>query len=221
MSLPALPPPPPDYPSRSRRLVEAAFLASTSAIIWLTTVYVNPTGPFLRLFFSLPVALAVLRWNPRTGKIALTVTTLLLTVLLGPTRSVVYLMPYGCLGLWLGHAWRSRRSWYWSVLTGAGLNTLGLIFQLTLSSLLVGENLWAYLILQLTNLANWFLDISLGWLGIYLSAPVWVVSATAIVLLSVHSLLYLFFVHVMAALVLERLGCPISAPPRWVQPLME
>lgn len=221
MSSPALPPPPPDYPSRSRQLVEAAFLASTSAIIWLTTVYINPTGPFLRLFFSLPVALAVVRWNVRTGKVALTVTTLLLTVLLGPTRSISYFMPYGCLGLWLGGAWRSRRSWYWSILIGAGLNTFGLIFQIALSSLLVGENLWSYLILQLTNLTNWLLDIGLSWLGVYLSAPVWFVSVTAIVLLAVHSLLYLFFVHVMAALVLERLGCPISAPPHWVKPLME
>ncbi|MEO0854862.1 MAG: DUF2232 domain-containing protein, partial [Cyanobacteria bacterium J06648_11] len=221
VSLPSLPPAPPDYPSHSRRLVEAAFLASTSALIWLTTVYINPTGPFLRLFFSMPVALAVVRWGRRTGNITLAVTTLLLTVLMGPTRSVVYFMPYGCLGLWLGRLWRSRRSWYWSIPTGAALNTFGLIFQFALSSLLVGENLWRYLILQLTTLTNWLLDWTLGWLGIYISASTWGVTVTAIAMLAAHSLLYVFFVHVIAYLVLEKLGSPISEPPRWVKPLME
>lgn len=42
-----------------------------------------------------------------------------------------------------------------------------------------------------------------------------------IAMLAAHSLLHVFFVHVIAYLIFEKLGSPISEPPRWVKPLME
>lgn len=157
---PPLPPPPPRSPAL--RVVETAFLASTAALIWILSY--TPLAPFMRLFFPIPVALAVMRWDPRTGAMALAVSALLLTVLMGPTRSILYVIPYGLLGYWCARLWRRRLSWYVSVASGAALSAFGLVFQLLLSSLLVGENLWTYVTIQLTGLTNWLLDVSLaGW----------------------------------------------------------
>jgi uncharacterized protein YybS (DUF2232 family) len=200
--------------------VETAFLASTSALVWLLTIYFTPTEPVLRLFFPLPVALAVLRWDVRTGRMTLLVSTLLLTLLLGPTRSILYLLPYGLLGLWLGGLWQRRASWYLSTLVGTAIGTCGLIFQLLLSSLLVGENVWAYIILQLTGFVNWLLDWSLGWLGLQLVAPAWLVQLAMVGFVGLNSLVYAFTVHLVAALVMERLRYPLPKPPRWVQHLL-
>ena len=188
--------------------------------MWLVSIYLNPALPLVRLFFPLPVAIAVLRWDVRAGQKCLAVSTLLLTVLLGPTRSIIYLMPYGTMGLWLGWQWQRRQSWVYSVGTGSLLSSFGLIFQLLLSSLLVGENLWALFTLQLTGLVNWLLDVSLSWLGIHLVATVALVQLTIVGLVVVNSIIYVFTLHLVAALVVEKLGQSLPPPPRWVEFLL-
>ena len=202
------------------RLVEISFLSSAAALAWVVTIYLNPTLPLLRLFFPLPVAISILRWDWRTGRMSLAVSTLLLTVLIGPTRSVVYLMPYGLLGFLCGSLWQKHYSWYWSVLLGSLLSTLGLIFQLALSSVLVGENLWAFFTLQLAGFTNWLLDVTLGRLGIHMAASTLAIQMAIVALVLVNSLVYVFTVHLVAALVMEKLGKPLPPPPKWVQVLL-
>ena len=202
------------------RLVEISFLASAAALAWVVTIYLNPTLPLLRLFFPLPVAISILRWDWRTGRMALAVSTLLLTVLIGPTRSIVYLMPYGLLGFLCGCMWQRQLSWYWSVLSGSVLSTLGLIFQLALSSVLVGENLWAFFTLQLTGFSNWLLDVTLGRLGLHVAASALTIQVAIVALVLLNSLVYVFTVHLVAALVMEKLGKSLPPPPRWVQLLL-
>ncbi|NJM00752.1 MAG: DUF2232 domain-containing protein [Synechococcaceae cyanobacterium SM2_3_2] len=214
-SPPQLSPPPPE----PLYLVEAAFLSSTAVLVWLLSY--SPLGPFVRLFFAIPVALGVMRWDLRTGMLTLVVSALLLTIILGPTRSIMYVMPYGAIGYWCGGLWRKGSSWYLSVLTGALISTFGLVFQFLLSSLLVGENLWAYLTIQLTGFTNWLLDLSLSWLGIYVVAQPWMIQFSVVGFIALNSIIYVFTVHLVAALVMERLKCPLPLPPKWVQFLLE
>ncbi len=214
---PPLPPSPP--PSPALRVVETAFLASTAALIWILSY--TPLAPLMRLFFPIPVALAVMRWDPRTGAMALVVSALLLTVLMGPTRSILYVIPYGLLGYCCACLWRQRLSWYLSVVSGAALSTFGLVFQLLLSSLLLGENLWTYLTIQLTGLTNWLLDMSLGRFGLYWVAEPWMVQGVVLGFIAFNSLVYAFTVHLVAALVMEHFRCPLPPPPRWVQFLLD
>lgn len=214
---PPLPPPPSRSPAL--RVVETAFLASTAALIWILSY--TPLAPFMRLFFPIPVALAVMRWDPRTGAMALVVSGLLLTVLIGPTRSILYVIPYGLLGYWCARLWQQRLSWYVSVVSGAVLSALGLIFQLVLSSLLVGENLWIYVTIQLTGLTNWLLDVSLSRWGVYWVAEPWMVQVVVVGFIAFNSLIYVFTVHLVAALVMEHFRCPLLPPPKWVQFLLD
>ena len=88
-------------------MVESAFFASTTALIWLISTYV-PTGPLLRMFFPLPVALTCMRWDRRAGWMTAVVASLLLSVLMGPPRSIQYFLPYGLLGVFLGSCWKAK-----------------------------------------------------------------------------------------------------------------
>ncbi|MDX2273142.1 MAG: DUF2232 domain-containing protein [Cyanobacteriota bacterium] len=214
---PSLPPPPPRPPAL--RLVETAFLASTAVLAWILSL--TPLAPIVRLFFPIPVALGVMRWDPRTGWMTLVVSGLLLTILMGPTRSILYVIPYAWIGQWCGELWKQGRSWYWSMLVGSLISTGGLIFQFVFSSVMLGENLWTYLTIQLTNLTNWLLDITLSRLGIYWVADPWMIQVTVIGFIALNSVIYVFTVHLVAALVMERLRCPLPPPPRWVQFLLE
>ena len=76
-------------------LVETAFLASAASLMWLINMYFPP-GPLLRILFPLPIALVYLRWNLRSAWMAAVVSGLLLTILLGPTRSIFF-----CHAVWI------------------------------------------------------------------------------------------------------------------------
>jgi uncharacterized protein YybS (DUF2232 family) len=198
------------------RLVETAFLASTASLIWLVNYYF-PLGPLLRVFFPVPIALVYLRWGNRASWMSALVSGLLLSVLMGPTRSILYVIPFGIMGVLLGGLWRRKASWSISISLGALIGTIGFFFRFWLLSALVGQDLWVYLTAQVTEMVEWVL-VKLGWLSVpSLSA----IQAIAAGMILVNNIIYLFVVHLVALLLLDRLGNPIPRPPNWVQVLID
>ncbi|MGB3768759.1 MAG: DUF2232 domain-containing protein [Phormidesmis sp.] len=205
-------------------LVETAFLASAASLMWLINSYFPP-GPLLRILFPLPIALIYLRWNLRSAWMAATVSGLLLTILLGPTRSIFFVMPYGFLGVQLGYFWRRRAKWELSIATGALLVSLGTFFRIWLLSLLSGEDLWGYLVAQITQFLDWLVRLLTNWgwvgLGTWGQPSMEVIAIAAVITVLLSNLVYLLTVHLAAWLVLERLKVPMPEPPGWVQALLE
>ena len=203
-------------PTTALVMVETAFLASTASLIWLVNYYF-PLGPVLRIFFSVPIALVYLRWGSRAAWMSALVSGLLLSVLMGPPRSIQYLMPFGLLGVLLGACWRRRTSWAVSIGLGSLLGTIGFFFRFWLVSILLGEDLWVYLINQVTQLAEWiFLKLGL------LAAPsILLIQAIALAIVILNNIVYLFVVHIAAWFLLDRLGNPIPRPPQWVQVMLD
>lgn len=198
------------------RMVETAFLASTASLIWFINFYF-PLGPVLRMFFPLPIALVYLRWGKRAAWMAAVTSGLLLAVLMGPVRSMLFVMPFGLMGVLLGATWHRRVPWIVSITLGMLLGTLGVFFRLWLLSVLSGEDLWVYVINQVTEIIEWiFLKLQI------LATPnVFVVQVGGMLLIAFNNLIYLFVVHLAAWLLLDRLGNPIPRPPRWVQILLD
>lgn len=201
---------------RTLAMVETAFLASTASLIWLINYYF-PLGPVLTIFYSVPIALVYLRWGHRAATKGVVVAGLLLCVLMGPTRSIVFLIPYGLLSLQLGFCWRRQAPWAFSVFSGSLIGTFGFFFRVWLFSLLLGENLWQYAIIQMTNLLDWvFLKLNI------LAQPEFaLVQAIAILMIFFNNLVYVFVVHLVALLVFDRLGNRIPRPPQWVQTILD
>ena len=198
------------------RMVETAFLASTASLIWFINFYF-PLGPVLRIFFPVPIALVYLRWGKRAAWMAAVTSGLLLSVLMGPVRSLLFVMPFAFMGVVLGATWYRRAPWIVSITLGPLLGTLGVFFRLWLLSVLSGEDLWIYLITQVTELIEWiFLK-----LGLLNSPSVFLIQLGAVALIIINNFIYLFVVHLAAWLLLDRLGNPIPRPPRWVQVLMD
>lgn len=198
------------------RMVETAFLASTASLIWFINFYF-PLGPVLRIFFPVPIALVYLRWGKRAAWMAAVTSGLLLSVLMGPVRSLLFVMPFAFMGVLLGAAWYRRAPWIVSITLGTMLGTLGVFFRLWLLSLLSGEDLWIYLITQVTELIEWiFLK-----LGLLNSPSVFLIQLGAVALIVINNFIYLFVVHIAALLLLDRLGNPIPRPPHWIQVLLD
>lgn len=198
------------------RMVETAFLASTSSLIWFINFYF-PLGPVLRIFFPVPIALVYLRWGKRAAWMAAVTSGLLLAVLMGPVRSLLFVMPFAFMGVLLGATWYRRVPWVVSIALGTLLGTIGVFFRLWLLSVLSGEDLWIYVINQVTDIIEWiFLK-----LGLLTSPSVFLIQVGAVALIAINNLIYLFVVHLAAWLLLDRLGNSIPRPPQWVQVLMD
>ncbi len=207
---------PPNPVDKPLPMVETAFLASATALIWYINTYF-PLGPLLRIFFPIPTALIYLRWGNRSAWMSAWVTTLLITVLMGPPRSVQFLMPYGVVGVMLGGLWKRQVSWAvsmgWSILVMA----IGFFFQLNLLSLLVGTNLWIYINRQITGFLDWVVIK----LGLLLQPDVIVIQLFAVGLILLNAFLYILLVHLVAWLVFDRIGVSIPDPPLWLQTFLE
>ncbi|HIK08093.1 MAG TPA: DUF2232 domain-containing protein [Trichormus sp. M33_DOE_039] len=198
------------------RMVETAFLASAASLIWFINFYF-PLGPVLRIFFPVPIALVYLRWGKRAAWIAAVTSGLLLSVLMGPVRSLLFVMPFAFMGVLLGATWYRRVPWLVSITLGTLLGTLGDFFRLWLLSILSGEDLWVYAINQVTKFIEWIFSL----LGLLSSPNVFLIQVGAVTLFIIHNFIYLFVVHLAAWLLLDRLGNPIPRPPHWVQVLMD
>lgn len=203
-------------PSTPLIMVETAFLASAASLIWLVNYYF-PLGPLLRIFFPIPIALTYLRWGSRAAWMGALVSGLLLSVLMGPVRSILFVMPFGVMGVLLGMFWHRRARWSLSVFTSSLIGSLGFFFRIWLVSLLLGDDLWLYATTQVTDLLEW-LFIKLGLL---IQPTLWQVQAAVVAMVLVNNIVYLFVVHLVAWFLLDRLGNPIPRPPKWVQVLMD
>lgn len=197
-------------------MVETAFLASTTAIIFLINYYF-PLGPFLRMLYPIPIVLAFLRWGSRTAWMTMVVTVLLLTILMGPTRSIQFLIPHGFIAVSLGWLWQRRVPWLVAMTFGTLAGGMGVIFQFWLLSALLGENLWAFSIVQVTEFMGWLFQL----LGSLERPEVWLIQAWAVGGIIFANFAYMILVHITAWLLCDRLGNPISLPPRWLQSLLE
>jgi uncharacterized protein YybS (DUF2232 family) len=198
------------------RMVETAFLASTASLIWFINFYF-PLGPVLRIFFPIPIALVYLRWGKRAAWMAAVTSGLLLSVLMGPVRSLLFVIPFALMGVLLGATWYRRVSWIVSIVLGTLLGTVGVFFRLWFLSVLSGEDLWVYVINQVTALIEWFfLKFEL-----LMTANLLLIQLGAIALVVLNNIIYLFLVHLTAWLLFDRLGNPIPRPPHWVQVLMD
>ncbi|MGK7923910.1 MAG: DUF2232 domain-containing protein [Spirulina sp.] len=197
-------------------MVETAFLASAASLIWLINYYF-PLGPVLQLLYPIPIALVYLRRGNRAAWMGVLISGLLLSVLMGPTRSIMYTIPYGIMGVQLGAIWKRGGSWYFSILLGTILGTFGSFFRIVLISIFLGENFWLYIINQITSWLNGLFI----WLGILVQPNIGLIQAIAFALLVLNSILYLFAVHLVALLLFDRLKNPIPRPPYWIQVLFE
>lgn len=197
-------------------MVETAFLASAASLLWLINYYF-PLGPVLQLLFPIPIALVYLRRGSRAAWMGVLTSGLLLSVLMGPTRSIMYTIPYAVMGVQLGMVWKRGGSWYFSILLGTILGTFGSFFRIVLVSIFLGENFWLYAMNQVTSWLNWFFIQ----LGILAQPDIGLIQAIAFGLLVFNSLIYLFTVHIVALLIFDRLKNPIPRPPHWIQVIFE
>lgn len=198
------------------RLVEGAYLAATTGLIWLALYYLPVGGALFRLALPLPLALLQLRRGGRSGVEGLLLSVLLMTALMGPVRGPLLLFPYGILALWLGWCWGRGFSWWLSWSVGVVLGTLGFLVRVLVLSLLVGENLWVVI----TRAGAGMLERVISLLHLPISADLASVQLMALALVVLQELIYVLSLHALAFWIFPRLRSSIPGPPRLLHGLV-
>ena len=198
------------------RLVEGAYLAATTGLIWLALYYLPVGGALFRLALPLPLALLQLRRGGRSGVEGLLLSVLLMTALMGPVRGPLLLFPYGILALWLGWCWGRGFSWWLSWSVGVVLGTLGFLMRVLVLSLLVGENLWVVI----TRAGAGMLERVITLLHLPISADLGSVQLMALALVVLQEVIYVLSLHALAFWIFPRLRSSIPGPPRLLHGLV-
>jgi uncharacterized protein YybS (DUF2232 family) len=196
-------------PRQARQLMDTAYLAAATALLWVALYYLPVGSPLFRLALPLPLALLQLRHGWRCAVEGVAVTALLLVALMGPIRGPLVLFPYGLLALWLGWGWRRRCSWWLTLGLGGVIGALGFLVRVAVLSVLVGENLWVLI----TAAAASLLDRLSGLLGLGPGLDLAQVQLAAVVLVLLQNLIVVLCLHAVAYWIFPRLEAPIGEPP--------
>lgn len=203
-------------PRQARQLMDTAYLAAATALLWLALYYLPVGGPLFRLALPLPLALLQLRHGWRCAVEGVLVASLLLLALMGPIRGLLMLFPYGLLALWLGWGWRRGLSWWLTLSLGGLIGALGFLVRVAVLSLLLGENLWVVV----TTAAAGLLERLLGLLSLGPGFELAQVQLIALALVLVQNLLVVLCLHAVAYWIFPRLQAPIPEPPRALEALV-
>ncbi|MEA5443177.1 DUF2232 domain-containing protein [Cyanobium gracile] len=196
-------------PRQARQLMDTAYLAASTALLWVALYYLPVGSPLFRLALPLPLALLQLRHGWRCALEGVVVTALLLVALMGPIRGPLVLFPYGLLSLWLGWGWRRRSSWWLTLGVGALIGAGGFLVRVAVLSVLVGENLWVVITTAAANL----LDRLAGVVGLAGGFDLAQVQVAALLLVLLQNLIVVLALHAVAYWIFPRLDLPISEPP--------
>ena len=207
---------PPLSQRQARQLTDTAYLAASTALLWVALYYLPVGSPLFRLALPLPLALLQLRHGGRCALEGMVVATLLLVALMGPIRGPLVLFPYGLLALWLGWGWRRHLSWWITLPLGALIGAAGFLVRVAVLSVLVGDNLWVVI----TTAAAGLLDRLVGLLGLGPGLDLAQVQMAALLLVLIQNLLVVLCLHAVAYWIFPRLKAPISEPPPLLRSLV-
>lgn len=201
---------------QARQLMDTAYLAAATALLWVALYYLPVGSPLFRLALPLPLALLQLRHGWRCAVEGVVVSALLLVALMGPIRGPLMLFPYGLLALWLGWCWRRRTSWWWSWGVGTLIGATGFLVRVAVLSVLVGENLWVVL----TSAAAGLLEKLAGLVGLGASVDLVQVQVVALAMVVLQNLIVVLALHAVAYWMFGRLKAPIPEPPELLKILV-
>jgi len=201
---------------QARQLMDTAYLAAATALLWVALYYLPVGSPLFRLALPLPLALLQLRHGWRCALEGVVVSALLLVALMGPIRGPLMLFPYGFLALWLGWCWRRRTSWWWSWGVGTLIGATGFLVRVAVLSVLVGENLWVVL----TSAAAGLLEKLAGLVGLGASVDLAQVQVVALAMVVLQNLIVVLALHAVAYWMFGRLKAPIPEPPELLKTLV-
>ena len=113
----------------TKSIVEGAFLAAITAVLFIISIYIPLLGTLVSFLCPLPIIISCLRHSLKFAIISTFISGILVTILAGPLQGLMVLLGFGILGLTLGFGIKKELSLTDIVIIGsvASLISKGLI----------------------------------------------------------------------------------------------
>jgi len=113
----------------TKSIVEGAFLAAITAVLFIISIYIPLLGTLVSFLCPLPIIILCLRHSVKFAIISTFISGILVTILAGPLQGLMVLLGFGILGLTLGFSIKKELSLTDIVIVGsiASLVSKGLI----------------------------------------------------------------------------------------------
>ena len=198
-------------------IVETAYLASLSSLLWLALYYLPIGGALLRLILPLPIILLQLRRGSLIAFEGLIIQFLILFIIMGPVRGTLFLFPYGILAFWLGWSWLNEKNWGYSFSIGVLIGTIGFLIRVVALSTLVGDNLW----IIITRASYGLINKVFGLFNLPISPSIGIIQLVAILLIIFQEMVYVLTLHIVAYSLFPRIKSHIPDPPKILNSLID
>lgn len=93
-----------------RALTEGALMATLAALLGIIGIYIPVLGVVTNLVWTIPIILLIMRHNMKLGIMGLVVTGLIISILAGPVRSILFLVNMGGMALIYGYCFKKGLS---------------------------------------------------------------------------------------------------------------
>jgi len=127
-------------PLSTRGLVEGALFAAVLVLLVAVTTYIPLSGIVFAFFWPVPIALLYLRYDSRLAILTVIVSTIILSVLVGPVEALDAAFLYGPVGIAFGHAAKRRWSVGRTVALGAAAVALATFGTIAVYLFLAGQS---------------------------------------------------------------------------------
>lgn len=121
-----------------RSLVEVAMMVAITVLLAFLNYVVPIVGLLGPLVLPLPFAILVLRRGVKLGIFAAVCSAILIALLLNPLASLLLMVEYGLLGLFLGLSFRKRYKPMTTLIVGTVIVAVGTMLNLVLSTYVAG-----------------------------------------------------------------------------------
>ncbi|KAF3430979.1 hypothetical protein FNV43_RR25709 [Rhamnella rubrinervis] len=205
----------PDGPvyQKTLALVECSMFAALTGLVYFLSNSLAIENYF-GCFFSLPIVISSMRWGIAAGRKTMVATTMLLLVVSGPVKALIYLLKHGIVGFTMGTLWRSGADWSFSIFLCTIVRAMGSVGYVLIYSYLIRENILALITINIHASLAFLFTAS----GIYSIPSMELIYALFGILVMINCGCFMFLLHLLYSVFLIRLGMRTSLRlPRWLE----
>ncbi|KAF5727780.1 hypothetical protein HS088_TW22G01477 [Tripterygium wilfordii] len=198
---------------KTLRLVECSMFAAVTGLLYFLSNSLSIENYF-GCFFALPIVISSLRWGIAAGRKTMVATAMLLFVLSGPVKALIYLLTHGLTGLTLGSLWRLGADWRVSIVLCTIVRAMGAVGYVLTTSFLISENILALITINI----HASLTLIFAATGINIVPSMNIIYAIFGTLVLLNCGFFVFLLHLLYSVFLTRLGMRGSLSlPNWLE----
>jgi len=146
----------------TKSIVEGAFLAAITAILFIISIYIPLLGTLVSFLCPLPIIILYLRHSLKFTIISIFISGILVSIIAGPLQGLMILLGFGILGVTLGYTIKKELSFNEIILLGSIASLFSKVMIILIGIWLLDINLLIFDVEQIDKIVTQSLNFYQG-----------------------------------------------------------